>query len=136
MRAGPVEVGHESRRAAVRVALEQLDDRRRAFDFSWHVVGSVRPMKLLYKPFGTLAGVLGGLMAGAIFKQIWKLVAHEDDAPDAKDEKRGWTEVIVAAALQGAVFGGVKAAVDRAGAVGYASLTGVWPGDTEAPEKR
>jgi len=93
-------------------------------------------MKLLYKPFGTLAGIAGGMLAGAIFKQMWKLVAHEDDAPSAKDEQRGWAEVISAAALQGAVFGGVKAAVDRAGAVGYARLTGVWPGNTESPEKR
>jgi hypothetical protein len=93
-------------------------------------------MKLLYKPFGTLAGIAGGMLAGAIFKQMWKLVAHEDDTPSAKDEQRGWAEVISAAALQGAVFGGVKAAVDRAGAVGYARLTGVWPGNTESPEKR
>ena len=93
-------------------------------------------MKLLYKPFGTIAGVLGGIVAGAIFKQIWKLVAHENDAPSAKDQHRGWGEVISAAAIQGAVFGGVKAAVDRAGAVGYSRLTGVWPGNTEVPEKR
>jgi hypothetical protein len=85
-------------------------------------------VKLLYKPFGTLAGVLGGLMAGALFKRIWKLVAKESDAPDAKDEHRGWAEVVVAATLQGAIFGGVKAAVDRAGAVGFARATGVWPG--------
>lgn len=93
-------------------------------------------MKLLYKPFGTLAGVMSGLLAGAIFKRVWRVVAHEDDAPSAKDQHRSWAEVLSAAAVQGAVFGGVKAAVDRAGAIGYARLTGVWPGNTDVPAKR
>jgi hypothetical protein len=92
-------------------------------------------MKLLYKPIGTLVGVLSGLLAGAIFKRVWRAVAHEDDAPSAKDKYRSWTEVVSAAAVQGAVFGGVKAAVDRMGAVGYARLTGVWPGNTDVPVK-
>jgi hypothetical protein len=35
---------------------------------------------------------------------------------------------LAAATVQGAVFGGVKAAVDRAGATGFAHLTGAWPG--------
>jgi hypothetical protein len=95
-----------------------------------------RIAKLLYMPFGTLAGVLSGLVAGAIFKRLWQAVAHERDAPSAKDEHRSWAEVIAASALQGAVFGSVKAAVDRAGASGYARLTGVWPGNTEPPAKR
>jgi hypothetical protein len=95
-----------------------------------------RIFKLLYIPFGTLAGVISGLVAGAIFKRIWQAVAHEDDAPNAKDKHRSWAEVVPAAALQGAVFAGVKAVVDRAGATGYARLTGVWPGNTDVPAKR
>jgi hypothetical protein len=87
-------------------------------------------MKLLYKPIGIVSGVLAGLVAGAVFNEIWKLVKDEDDTPDAKDKSRGWTEVIAAAAVQGAVFGGVKAAVDRAGATGFERVTGVWPGKT------
>jgi hypothetical protein len=93
-------------------------------------------MKLVYKPFGTLAGVVGGVIAAAIFKRIWQLVAHEADAPDAKDRDRGWAEVVGAAAIQGAVFGGVKAAVDRTGAIGFARVTGVWPGETQSAKKR
>jgi Protein of unknown function (DUF4235) len=86
-------------------------------------------MKLLYKPFGILFGVLGGLIGGAIFKQIWKLVADAEDAPQAKESEYGWGEVLPAAALQGAIFALVKAAVDRGGAKGFEKLTGVWPGD-------
>lgn len=87
--------------------------------------------KLLYGPFGLLVSVIGGLIAGAIFKRIWTTVGHEEDPPEATDATKGWPEVVAAAALQGAVFGGVKAAVDRAGAKGFASVTGAWPGQTE-----
>lgn len=87
--------------------------------------------KLIYKPFGLIVSVIAGLVAGAIFKRAWKAVAHEDDTPDAKDEDKGWGEVVAAAAAQGAVFGGVKAAMDRAGATGFAWLTGAWPGDSK-----
>ena len=86
-------------------------------------------MGLLYKPFGIIFGVLGGLLGGMIFKQIWKVVSGEDDAPAAKESEYTWAEVLPAAALQGAIFELVKAAVDRGGAQGFQKLTGVWPGD-------
>jgi hypothetical protein len=86
--------------------------------------------KVIYKPFGLLVSVVAGLVAGAIFKRAWRTVAHEDDAPDATDADKGWGEVVAAAAAQGAVFGGVKAVMDRAGATGFAWVTGAWPGDT------
>ena len=86
-------------------------------------------MKLLYKPFGIIFGVLGGLTGGTIFKQVWKLVAGEEDAPQAREREHSWGEVLPAAALQGAIFALVKAAIDRGGARGFEKLTGVWPGD-------
>ena len=82
--------------------------------------------RILYKPIGLLAAVLGSLLAGAVFKRVWP----GDDAPDAKDARKGWGEVLAAAIVHGAVFGGIKAAVDRAGATGFAKLTGKWPGPT------
>ena len=85
--------------------------------------------KLLYRPFGLLFSVLGGLLAGTLFKQIWKRVAGKEDAPKAKESEYGWREVLPAAMVQGAVFGLVKAAVDRSGARAFEKLTGSWPGD-------
>ena len=87
--------------------------------------------RLFYKPFGLVISVLGGILAGTIFKRVWGVVAHEEEAPKATDARRGWGEVIAAAAVQGAVFGGVKAVIDRAGATGFQRLTGAWPGDKE-----
>ena len=70
----------------------------------------------------------GGLLAGAVFRRLWKLVGREGTAPKATDADRGWAEVVLSAAAQGAVFGAVRSAVDRAGATGFARATGVWPG--------
>ena len=61
-------------------------------------------------------GMLSGALAATLFKRVWTLASGQDDAPDAGDLGRGWTEVLVAAAVQGALFGLVKAAVHRAGA--------------------
>ncbi len=51
-----------------------------------------------------------------------------------KIETGQWREVIAAAVIQGGVFGGVKALIDRAGATGFARLTGVWPGKTKTKQ--
>ena len=85
--------------------------------------------KLAYRPVGLIAGLVAGAISGAIFKQVWKLVAKEDDAPTALQSEYRMREVVLAAAIQGAIFAATKAAVDRAGARGFKQLTGAWPGD-------
>ena len=86
-------------------------------------------LKLVYKPMGMVVSVLGGLAASFIFKRVWKLVNGEDETPTATQRHRTWREILVAALLQGAIFGLVKALVDRAGAAGFERATGAWPGD-------
>jgi hypothetical protein len=88
-------------------------------------------MKFLYRPLGMLLGALGGFLATAIFGQVWKVVGNDEEAPSATMRNRSWREVLLAAALQGAIFGLVKAAIDRGGAKGFQKLTGKWPGDEE-----
>ncbi|MER6418775.1 DUF4235 domain-containing protein [Streptomyces sp. NPDC001137] len=88
----------------------------------------MKASKIAYKPVGLALGAVSGMLAGALFKQAWKMLGHEEDAPDATDEERTWTEVLLAATLQGAIFAAVKATVDRAGATATRSLTGTWPG--------
>ncbi len=85
--------------------------------------------KLAYRPVGLVAGILAGTLSGVAFKQIWKAVANEDDAPSALQSEYRMREVVLAAALQGAIFAATKAAIDRAGARGFTKLTGSWPGD-------
>jgi hypothetical protein len=83
--------------------------------------------RIAYKPVGMLLGAGAGIVSGLVFKQIWKRIGHDDDAPNATDEDRGWGEILAAAALQGAIFALVKAAVDRGGAAGVRKFTGEWP---------
>jgi Protein of unknown function (DUF4235) len=85
--------------------------------------------KLLYRPFGLVFSVLGGIVAGAIFKQMWKRVAGKEDAPKPRESEYGWRELLPAVALQGALFALVKAVLDRSGARVFEKLTGSWPGD-------
>jgi hypothetical protein len=83
--------------------------------------------KMAYKPVGLVLGIAAGALAGAVFRQVWKVAAGDDEAPGPTDEERGWGEVLAAAALQGAIFSLVRAAVDRGGATGVRRLTGRWP---------
>jgi hypothetical protein len=83
----------------------------------------------MYKPLSLAASVAGGIIAGALFKRAWKVLAGEDEAPRATSRDYGWGAVLAAAALQGAIFAVVKAAIDRGGAHGMRKLTGEWPDD-------
>jgi hypothetical protein len=85
--------------------------------------------KLAYRPIGLMGGILAGTLSGIVFKQIWKQVADEEDAPSALQSEYSMREVVLAAALQGAIFAATKAAIERVGARGFKELTGAWPGD-------
>jgi Protein of unknown function (DUF4235) len=75
--------------------------------------------KLAYKPFGTVFGILGGLLAGKVFGVIWKKITKEDDTPAPLSEDYTTREVLLAATLQGAVFGLITTAVNRYGIKGF-----------------
>lgn len=88
--------------------------------------------KALYKPVGTVAGIAGGLLAGVAFRYVWRKLSGDDHTPDALRRSDTWTEVVLAAMIQGAIFGAVKTAIDRASASGFNQLTGAWPGDDDS----
>jgi hypothetical protein len=80
--------------------------------------------KALYMPLSIASSVAGGLLAGRIFTEIWQRISPSDrEPPEPKDLDRSGREAITAAALQGLVFGLVRAAVDRASAKGYKAVT-------------
>ncbi|MEV7690733.1 DUF4235 domain-containing protein [Streptomyces bungoensis] len=88
---------------------------------------SKKKLPLVYQPVGFVLSWAGGALAGMAFRQAWKAIRHEDDAPDALDPDRGWGEILLAAAVQGAIFAVVRSAVDRTGAKAIARSTGQWP---------
>jgi hypothetical protein len=85
-------------------------------------------MKMLYRSLSLVVSVLGGILAGAVFKKVWAVVSGEEEAPEATSPDYSTKEVLIAAAVQGAIFAVVKAAVDRAGAKGIKKITGTDPG--------
>jgi hypothetical protein len=88
---------------------------------------------LFYKPWSILFGIAGGLVASRLFAALWSLV---NDEPPPKPTQRDttWKAVIPAAALEGAIYAGVKAAAQRGSATSFEHTTGVWPG--KEPKKR
>ncbi|HLK94864.1 MAG TPA: DUF4235 domain-containing protein [Nocardioidaceae bacterium] len=85
--------------------------------------------KMLYRPFGLSSSILGGVVAGAVFKKVWARVQGEQEVPNPLRSQYGWRQMLLAAALQGAIYALVKATIDRAGAQAFERLTGEWPGD-------
>jgi hypothetical protein len=84
--------------------------------------------KMMYKALGLLAGLLGGMLASAIVRKVWELTPGHDEAPEAIDTRRGWGEILTAAALEGAIFSIIRAAVERATAASAEKLAGEQPG--------
>ena len=91
-------------------------------------------LKLLYKPVAIVAGIIGGLLAGLIFKRVWKVAGRGTDPPAPLDSERGWGEILLAAGLHGTIYALVKTAVDRGAAEWTRKKTGIWPdGTTQQP---
>ncbi|MFC9931402.1 DUF4235 domain-containing protein [Streptomyces sp. NPDC127190] len=86
-----------------------------------------KKLPVVYQPIGFVLSWASGALAGAAFRKAWKAIRHEEDAPDALDPDRGWAEILLAAAVQGAIFAVVRSAVDRTGAKAIAHSTGQWP---------
>jgi len=78
--------------------------------------------KIGYKPIGLVFGLIGGLLAGKVFGLVWKRLSHEDETPQPLSDDYSTREVLIAATLQGAIFGLIKTAVDRYGLKGVRRL--------------
>ena len=90
-------------------------------------------MKILYKPFGIVFGIAAGILSKKLFEAVWGVFDNEEP-PKPTTRETTWPKVIGAAVVEGVTFKVTRAAVDRAGAKGFAHLTGSWPGE-KAPGK-
>jgi hypothetical protein len=90
-------------------------------------------MKLIYKPFGLVFGIVAGILSKKIFEAVWG-VFDKQEPPKPTTQETTWAKVLGAAVVEGVTFKVTRAAVDRAGANGFARLTGFWPGE-KAPDE-
>jgi hypothetical protein len=91
-------------------------------------------MRLLYKPFGLIAGLIAARVARALFKGLWSRVDRADP-PDPTAPEAPMSKVVGAAALEAATMAGVGAAADRVAAQAFHHLTGIWPGKPTEKKK-
>ena len=92
-------------------------------------------MKLIYKPFGIVLGIVAGLVSQKLFNAVWGIFDKEEP-PKPTTEEADWPKVIAAAAVQGVTFRVTRATVDRLGAQGFRYLTGFWPGEKHQEESQ
>lgn len=85
-------------------------------------------MKVLFAPFGILAGLIAGFVAQKGFERVWA-VLDDEQAPEVGDRQVSYPKLATALLLEGAIFRLVKGMVDRGARVGFASMTGRWPGE-------
>ena len=88
--------------------------------------------KLLFIPVSIVGGLLAGLVSRKAFDQVWGLI-DEDEPPEGKHRDIDWRKLLLAAAIQGAIFRAVKEISDHFSRQWFARTTGRWPGE-EHPE--
>jgi Protein of unknown function (DUF4235) len=87
-------------------------------------------LKALFLPVSIGAGLLAGVVGKKVFNQLWGLI-DEEEPPDSKHRDITWTRLLLAGALQGAIFRAVKEATDHAARRGFYRTTGSWPGEKQ-----
>jgi hypothetical protein len=91
-------------------------------------------MRFLFVPFSVLGGVVAGALGRWLFSVVWGAV-DDQEPPEAEHLRASWPKVLLASALRGAIFAGVRAAVDRGSRLAFMNVTGSWPGERE-PDPR
>jgi Protein of unknown function (DUF4235) len=87
-------------------------------------------MKIIFLPFSIVGGILAGLVAKKTFDLAWRLV-DEEEAPEPEHREISWAKLLLALAIEGAIFRAIRGLVDRGSRIGFERLTGTWPGEEE-----
>jgi hypothetical protein len=88
--------------------------------------------RLFFVPFSIAGGLLAGLLAKKAFEQVWGLIDQEEP-PESEHTEISIAKLLLAGALQGAIFRAVKEASDHYSRRAFAGATGTWPG-AERPD--
>lgn len=83
-------------------------------------------MKLLYKPFSIVAGILGAMVGKRAFSAIWSSVSTEPK-PQPGEPNASVSRVVTAAAVEGATMAAAGAAAHLLAARIFHYLVGAWP---------
>jgi hypothetical protein len=90
--------------------------------------------KVLFIPVSVIGGLLAGFVSKKIFDQVWGLIDKEEP-PDSKHRDIQWSKLLLAGAIQGAIFRAVKEASDHGSRKAFYKSTGAWPGKKRPEEE-
>jgi hypothetical protein len=90
-------------------------------------------MKIAFLPISILGGILAGIVGRKAFDVIWGRV-DEREPPQPEHREVSIAKLMIALAVEGAIFRLVKGLFDHAARRGFARMTGEWPGE-ESPER-
>jgi Protein of unknown function (DUF4235) len=90
-------------------------------------------MKLAFLPISILGGILAGILARKGFDAIWGKV-DEEEPPQPEHREVRLAKLVIALAIEGAIFRVVKGLFDHGVRRGFARMTGTWPGE-ESPDR-
>ena len=87
-------------------------------------------VKIIFTPLSIVLGLVAGMVSRKIFDAIWSQFTDEE-APQGAHRDIQWKKLLLAAALQGAIFRAIKESADRGSREAFANLTGTWPGEKQ-----
>jgi hypothetical protein len=88
--------------------------------------------KLMFLPVSIGGGLLAGLIGKKLFEAIWGVI-DDEEAPKAEHRYVSLPKLVVALAIEGALFALIKGLVDHGSRQAFTRVTGAWPGE-ERPE--
>jgi len=88
--------------------------------------------KVMFIPFSIGGGLLAGMLGRKLFEQVWGLIDKEEP-PHAEHRDISVPKMLIALALEGAIFRLTSGALDHWARRGFERFMGTWPGE-EAPE--
>lgn len=87
-------------------------------------------MKVLFIPISLAGSLVAGALGTWLFGKVWEAF-DDQEPPESEHLRTSWSKVMLSAILRGAVFAGVRAAVDRGSRLAFMNVTGSWPGEQE-----
>ena len=69
--------------------------------------------KILFIPVSIVTGLVAGFLGKKLFDGLWGVI-DDEEPPDSKYRDISWGKLLLAGAIQGAIFRAVKEATDHA----------------------
>lgn len=85
--------------------------------------------KVLFTPIGIAAGLLAAFAGKLAFDRIWALI-DDEEPPEPEHRDVSMAKLVIAMALQGAIFRAVKGIAEHGARRGFQRWTGTWPGES------